>query len=162
MLQAENGRYTIIPVELLSVVLEVKEDGTVVHIGGSNDPKVTLEDTLNEVRRTIHLGIEERKRNSESLTRRWKKFNASKEFMDEDELKHYESYWKGFEFEKYSEHMAGVISRLNQSMFELTDFMLEHDIALRALEENGDDKPEVKQVSLSDVKNLFDNLGKSE
>ena len=157
----QSGNYTIIPVELLSVVLEVKEDGTVVHIG-ANDPKVTVEETLNEVRLSIHNAINERQRNFDNLARRWKKFNASKEFMEANELEAYESYWKGFKFEDYSAHITGVISRLKQSMFEVTDFMLEHDISIKALEDNGDDTVEIKHVSLSDVKNLFDNLGKSE
>lgn len=157
MFKAENGKYTIIPVEALSVVIEHKEDGTLRHIGIPED--MTLETSLNAVRLKIHETATSQEKSIDTVIRQWKKFQASKEFMEQDEREYFERIWSGFDMEKYLKTREDVSKDLRRSVFELTDLMLEHNIPIHKIDTD-ENEGGVVQVSLDQVNNLLDGLGK--
>lgn len=158
MQEIDNGRFTIIPIELLSLVVEKTENG-LKHIGSNDD--ITVEESLNEVRFAINMQIQDQRAKHATVVRLWKRFQATKEFMDARELQMNEAMWLGFEFDKYEEQKNRLIAGLEKSMFELTELMLDNNVPLRSLEDP-ESTDEVKHVSLDDIKNMFDGFGKKE
>lgn len=157
MYTLENGKFTVIPVEALSLILEKLEDESYDMKGRPTD--VSLEDALNQVRSRVHESVLDYQYTLDAVTKAWKRFNATKEFMDAGELSYHEGRWAGFDVDKFVREKNVTIQSLNRSIFEITDFMLENNITIKAFD---GEKDEVKAVSLDDIKNLFDGLGKTE
>jgi hypothetical protein len=160
MQELENGRFTIIPIELLSLIVEKTENG-LKHIGAPED--ISVEDTLNEVRIAINFQIQDQRSKSETVNRLWKRFQATKEFMDPRELQMNEAMWAGFDHKKYEGDKTRIISGLEKSMFELTEVMLDNNVPIHALDSiDGEDPVEIRTTSLEEIKNMFDGFGKKE
>jgi hypothetical protein len=159
MYQADNGRYTLIQIEALALVLERTEDGKLVHLGAP--AHLSLEESLNDIRAGINETLVDVKRTREMVLKQWNRFQATKPFMEARELELNEVMWKGFELQKYESKKTSAIAALEQALYELTDIMLENDVTLKSLEDSTG-TAEVKHVSLDDVKNLFDGFGKKE
>lgn len=155
MLQVENGQYVIIPVEFMSIVIEIKEGKPfLVNNVGETD----TEESLNTVRTAITREIKNHSSTLQKTLKQWKKFEVSKEFMEERELEFWNDAWKGFDLAKYEVQKKALVAGLEKALYELTDLMLEHNILIR----KDDDEVEVKSIGLDDIKNMFDGFGKSE
>lgn len=159
MYQADNGRFTLIQIEALALVLERTDDGKFIHRGAPAN--ISLEDSLNDIRAGIHETLGNVRHNMEMVLKQWNRFQATKPFMEARELELNEVMWRGFELEKYETKKKNAISSLEQALFEVTDFMLENNVTLKSLDDP-EGLTEVKNVSLDDVKNLFDGFGKKE
>lgn len=159
MFQLENGRFTLIQIEAMALVLERTDDGKLVHRGAP--PHLSIEESMNDIRAGIHETLIDIKRSKEMIVKQWNRFLATKPFMESRELEMNEAMWHGFELEKYEAKKNNAVTVLNQALYEVTDVMLENNITLKSLEDESKDI-EVKHVSLDDVKNLFDGFGKKE
>lgn len=158
MLKLENGRFTVITIELLSLVIEHTEEG-LKHIGAKGGESV--EDTLNEVRRAVNFQLNDLTSYKKNVVNSWKRFQACKEFMDERELARSQLAWGDFDYETWVSKKDSSIAHLSQALFEITDFILENNLTLQSLDTE-EDTVEAKNVSLDDIKNMLDGLGKSQ
>lgn len=158
MFQAENGRYTIIPFELLAIVIEHAAEGKLIHHGAN--PGMSIEESLNNSRWAISESLTHARQTLEKTLKLWNRYQATKPFMDEQEIKMNDLMWTGFDFDKYTGAKNSIISNLEKSLYELTDVMLENNVTIKSLD--NEEPGEVKSVSLDDIKKMFDGLGKKE
>jgi hypothetical protein len=105
----------------------------------------------------MHGMAKRERRNKDINTRNWKRFQATKEFMGKEELAMTETMWADFDLEKENENCERFAAAFEKSFFEVTDLMLEHNVTIRAMDE---DSEEPKGVSLESVKSMLGNLGK--
>lgn len=158
MFQAENGRYTIIPFEMLAIVIEHAGEGKLIHHGAH--PDMSVEESLNNSRWAINESLTHARKSMEKTLKLWNRFQVSKPFMEKHEVELNEAMWVGFDFDKYTATKNTIISGLEKSLFELTDVMLENNVAIKSLDE---DVEQPIQISPEDLmKKLFDGLGKKE
>jgi hypothetical protein len=150
----KSGNYVIIPIGVSCFVIEETENG-LKHVG--DDPGKPLEETLNHIRTVMHGMAKRERRNKDINTRNWKRFQATKEFMGKEELAMTETMWADFDLEKENENCERFAAAFEKSFFEVTDLMLEHNVTIRAMDE---DSEEPKGVSLESVKSMLGNLGK--
>lgn len=152
MIRTDN--YIIIPVEVSSFVMEVTEDGKLKLVG--NQRGEDMETVMNEARRIV-AGYADRQRNAlEQTLKNWKRYNVSKEYMSEAELDFSKVIWEKFNEAEFTALSTSMTESFERSLFELTDVMLEYDIAIHKID--SEDKENVKEVSLDVISKLLGNL----
>lgn len=154
----KSGNYIIIPVEAMSLVVEAKEGK--LHLVGNFGNEFGVEKILNETRRAVHNIIKWERTNQEKVNRAWKKYNVSKEFMEPFELSLSEEMWNDFNIDRFNRQSTELIGGFDKAFFEITDLMLEYDVAVEQIED--EQKAEVKTLSMDQVKGLLDGFGKKE
>jgi hypothetical protein len=153
----KSGNYIIIPIGVSCFVIEEKEDKLEL-VGEA--PGKSIDDIFNDMRKTVHgLAMQERKL-VEQTERSWRRFQATKEFMSEAELKVTEGLWENFKLDEMKADCERFASNFEKALFELTDLMLEHNLVIKSVE-GGEESP-LKGISMESVKSMLDNLGKSE
>jgi hypothetical protein len=154
------GNHIIVPVEALAFVVEIV-DGKLVPITSVED--ITTEKLMNEVRISINVMTERQRRDLDATSRRYKKFLASKEFMEEAELAFYNEIYKDFNIDEFQKNRTSVIEGLQKGLYELTDLMLEYNIPVHSLDAGPDDEPKIQEVpNLDQIRNILDGFGKKE
>ena len=158
----KSGNYIIIPVEAMSLVVEVK-DGKIIPVCANNPGLASLngDQILNETRRAIYSLLSKERDAHERVNRAYKKYHAVKEFLEDFERDIAESTWKKFNLDDYNASSLSAQGSFEKALFEIADLMLEYNVPIEKIDTD-EQQPEFKAIPLDQVKGLLDGLGKKE
>lgn len=148
------GDHVAIKVEALCFLASIK-DGKLEPITALNG---TTEEVMNTTRKAMNSLLKREQKELDHISRNWKKFQATKEFMTEGELAYHEATWEGFDPDRDFKERTDIISGLQTALYEITDLMLEYDVPIKATD-SSKDMSETPAISMDQVKNILKGLG---